>query len=146
MPFHFTLAPLLRLRQSVERQRALHLREASLRVTQMQERVEHVDRFLEECETSDQQRLRSGVKAVELHFAAMSREQLQLLKKELQNELRQLELARAQAANEYQQAYREREALASLRQQQRRRYQQEDLRRQQRDLDATYLLQRWHRR
>jgi len=146
MAFHFVLAPLLRLRESVERQRALRLREASVRVIQMQDRLEQLDRFLKDSEARDEQHLRAGVKAVELQFAVMSRGQVERLKTEWQDELRNLESARQKAAEEYQQAYRESEALETLRQQQRRQYQKEDLRRQQRDLDVVFLLQHWRNR
>lgn len=146
MAFHFTLAPLLRLRQSVERQRALQLREASLRLAQMQGTLEQLDRFLQDSQAADQQHLRAGVKAAELQFATMSREQLGRLREQIEAEIKRLESARQQALGEYQEAYRAREVLTSLRQKQRREYQREELRRVQRELDVAHLLQRWQRR
>ena len=144
MAFRFALAPLLRLRQSIERQRTLQLQEASLRVARAQETLTQVERHLTESAQSDLATLASGSTGAELQFASVRRENLYHFREQLQSDMRNLELARQKAASEYQQAYREREVLETLRARQRRDYQQEQLRRQQLELDAAYLLQRWH--
>lgn len=146
MPFRFTLAPLLRLRQSVERQQALRLREASLEVTRMQDSLARLEQFLADSTRSDHAALSAGRSAAELQFASLFRENLHRLRQELQAELCRLELARQRAAEEYHRAYREREVLETLRTRQRRAYQQEELRREQRELDAAHLLQLWRNR
>jgi flagellar export protein FliJ len=146
MPFRFALAPLLRLRQSIERQRTLQLQEANLKVSRAQEALAQLDRFLSDAAQSDSTRLAAGCTAAELQFASVLRENLHHFRQELQSDIRKLELLRQQAASEYHQAYREREVLETLRLRQRRAYQQEQLRRQQQELDAAYLLQRWHHR
>src|SRR5882724_7085587 len=109
MPFRFALAPLLRLRQSVERQRALRLRATSLAVTRTQEALSRLEQFLADSARSDQDALSAGRSAAELQFASASRDNLYVLRKDSQAELRRLELGRQQAAEEYQRAYRERE-------------------------------------
>ena len=146
MAFRFTLAPLLRLRQSIERQRALQLQEASLQVSRAQESLAQLDRYLSDSARSDYAGLATGRTAVELQFATVLRENLQRFREELQSDIRKLELLRQQAASAYHQAYREREVLETMRARQHRAYQQEQLHRQQRELDAVYLLQRWHHR
>jgi flagellar FliJ protein len=146
MAFRFALAPLLRLRQSVERQRTLRLQEASLQVTRAQEKLVQLDRVLFAREQSDARGLMGGLKGAEIQFASVVRENFLQFRKELQANIRKLEVQREQAAAEYQQAYRERELLETVRTRQHRLYQQEQSRRQQRELDAAYLLQRWHRR
>jgi flagellar FliJ protein len=146
MAFRFTLAPLLRLRQSIERQRTLKLQEANLQVSRAQEKLAQLERSLAESANSNAAALQAGRTAVELHFASVLRENLHLFRQELHSDILKLELLRQQALGEYHQAYREREVLETLRARERRAYQQEQLRRQQRELDATYLLQRWHRR
>ncbi len=146
MPFHFALAPLLRLRQSIERQRALQLQQANLQVSRAQETLAQLERFVSLSAQSDSAGLTAGCTAAELQFASMFRENLDRFRQELQSDIRKLELLRLQAASEYHRAYREREVLESLRVRQHRAYQQEHLRRQQQELDATYLLQRWHHR
>jgi flagellar export protein FliJ len=146
MSFRFTLAPLFRLRQSIERQRTLKLQEANLHVSRTQEKLAQLERSLSEAAQSNATALQSGRTAAELQFASVLRENLHLFRQELQSDMLKLELLRQQALGEYHQAYREREVLETLRARERRVYQQEKLHRQQQELDATYLLQRWHRR
>ena len=146
MPFHFTLAPLLRLRQSIERQRILQLQEVSHRVTRAREVLAQLERFLSDSAQSDSTNLATGRSAAELQFASVFRANLHHHRQELQSDIGKLEALRQQAVSAYQQAYRAREVLESLRARQRRTYQQEQLRREQQELDATYLLQRWHHR
>jgi flagellar FliJ protein len=146
MSFRFALAPLLRLRRSIERQRTLALQTANLQVSRARETLAQLDRFLSESDQSDSAGLAAGRTAAELQFASVLRENMQHLREELQSDLRNLELIRQKALGEYHQAYREREVLESIRARQRRVYQQEQLRRQQQELDAAYLLQRWHHR
>jgi flagellar export protein FliJ len=146
MAFRFTLAPLLRLRQSVEHQRTLKLQEANLQVSRAQEKLAQLERSLAESAQSDAVALQSGRTAAELQFASVLRENLHLFRQELHSDILKLEVLRQQALGEYHQAYREREVLETLRAREHRVYQQEQLRRQQQELDATYLLQRWHRR
>jgi flagellar export protein FliJ len=146
MAFRFALAPILRLRQSIERQRTLGLQEANLRVSRAQQKLAELDRFLSDSAQADSAALAAGRTAAELQFASVLRENMQRFREELQSDVRQLELLRQKALGEYHRAYREREVLETLRARQRRVYQQEQLRRQQQELDAGYLLQRWHNR
>jgi len=146
MPFRFALAPLLRLRQSVERQRALRLREASLAVARAQEALAQLDRFLADSAQSDSASLLAGRRAAELQFASLYLENLGRLRDEFESEVHELELTRQKAAAAYHQAFREREVIETMRARQRRDYQREELHREQRQLDAAHLLQRWRRR
>jgi flagellar export protein FliJ len=144
MAFRFALAPLFRLRQSIERQRTLQLQDASLQVARTQQTLAQLEQFLTDSAQADAESLTAGRTAAELQFAAVLRENLHRFREELHSQIRKLELLRQQAMAAYHQAYREREVLETLRARQRRLYQQEQLRRQQRELDAAYLLQRWH--
>jgi flagellar export protein FliJ len=146
MSFRFTLAPLLRLRQSIERQRTLKLQAANLHVSRAQEKLAQLERSLSESAQSDATALQAGRTAAELQFASVLRENLHLFRQEVQSDICKLELLRQRALGEYHQAYRECEVLETLRARQRGAYQQEQLRRQQQELDATYVLQRWHHR
>ena len=146
MPFRFALAPVLRLRQSIERQRTLALQAANLQVSRAQENLAQLDRFLSDSAQSDSAGLAAGRTAAELQFASVLRENMQRFREELRSDIRKLELERQKALGEYRQAYREREVLETIRARQRRVYQQGQLRRQQQGLDGAYLLQRWHHR
>jgi flagellar FliJ protein len=146
MSFRFTLAPLLRLRQSIERQCTHKLQAANLQVSRAQEKLAQLERSLAESAQSEATALQSGRTAAELQFASVLRENLHHYRHELQSDIRKLELVRRQALGEYHHAYRDREVLETLSARQRRAYQQEKLQRQQQELDATYLLQHWHQR
>lgn len=146
MPFRFTLAPVLRLRQSIQHQRTLQLQEANLQVSRAEETLAKLDRFLSDSAQSEANGLAAGVSAAELQFGSVLREKLQHFRLELQADVRKCEVARQKALGEYHQAYRERELLATLRDRQLEEYQQEKAHREQQELDSAYLLQRWHRR
>ncbi len=146
MAFRFALAPLLQLRQSLEHQRALALQKASLQVARAQEALARLDRLLEESAGIDLHSLAAGCMAADLHFAVLLREQLHRLRIQLRDEIRRLEALRQEAAYAYERALAEREVLESLRAHQRRTYQLEQARRQQQEIDAVFLVQRWHTR
>ena len=146
MSFRFALAPLLRLRQSIERQRSLQLQEANLQVARTEETAAQLERYLFDSAQSDFTSLKAGRTGAEIQFASVLREKLQQYRQELQSDVRKLDVLRQKALGEYHQAYRDREILETLRDRQHREYKQDQLRRQQQELDASYLLQRWHRR
>jgi len=146
MPFRFALAPLLRLRQSVERQCMLALQNSAMQLSAAKDAVAQLDRFLEESTRADAISLTSGRRGSELQFALLLREQLRQLRCRLGEEVVRLELARQQAAAAYEQAFRQREVLDNLRNRQHRAYQVEEIRREQRRLDIAYLLQSWPHR
>jgi flagellar export protein FliJ len=146
MAFHFALASVLRLRQSVERQRSLALQDAALQVARARETVARLDAYLTQSAIVDASSLAAGRTGAELQFGAALRKQLQELRVRLDEDAVRLESVRQQAAAAYQQASREREVLENLRTRQQRTYQIEQARREQRRLDAAHLLQRWHRR
>src|SRR5882672_1675239 len=146
MPFRFALAPLLRLRQSLERQRARRLQEASLAVARARETLARMEQSLADTARLDEATLRVGRSAAELQFSVVSRDTMIAQRQEFQAELDRLELERNAVAAEYQHAYREREVLETLATQQRHTYQQERLQHEQRELDASHLLERWRKR
>ena len=145
MAFRFALASILRLRQSIERQRTLELQKANLQVSRAQETLARLERSLNQAAQSDARGLSAGCTAADLQFAAMLRENLLHFRQELQSDLRKFESLRQIALGAYRQAYREREIPETLRARQYRVYQQEQARRHQQEQDSDYLLQRWHR-
>jgi flagellar export protein FliJ len=130
----------------MERQRTLALQKANLAVARAQETLAQLERYLCDSDQSDAEGLAAGCTGAQLQFAAVLRENLLRFRQELQSDIRKLELLRQKTLGEYHQAYREREILETLRARQLRTYQQEQSRRQQQELDAAHLLQRWHRR
>jgi flagellar export protein FliJ len=146
MPFRFALAPLLRLRQSLERQRALRLREASMAVTRTEDTLNRIDQSLTEATRTDESSLKIGRSASELQFALISRANMQRLRQSVHAELIALEIKRQESVQQYRRADREREVLETLGAQQRHTYQQEQRQREQRELDGGHLLQLWRKR
>jgi flagellar biosynthesis chaperone FliJ len=145
MAFRFALAPLLRLRQSLERQQAMRLSEASLAVARAQEMVSRMEVALAESARSGDAALRAGQSAAELQFALLARENMKAQRQKVQAEFQRLELERQRVAGEYRRAYQEREVLETLARRQHSVYVQEQLQREQRDLDASYLMQKWRK-
>ena len=143
MAFRFALASLLRLRQGIERQRSLTLQQACLQVARARDALDRLDGCVAESWRTDARTLAAGCMAVELHFAEQVREQLQRLRTQLLEEIRRIEEVQRQAANHYEQAKREREVMEAVRDQQRRVYELERRRREQRSLDAAFLLRGW---
>jgi flagellar export protein FliJ len=145
MAFQFGLAPLLRLRRSLERQHALELQKASLNLANAERTFIAFKRFLDESAQADSRSLATGCTASELHFATLLREQLEHIRGRLQSRIANLEAIRQQMAINYQRALHERDALESLRNQQRRVYQKEQARREQKEIDTAYLLKTYRR-
>src|SRR5258708_24963680 len=104
MAFRFALAPLLRLRQSVEKQRAQRLQEATLAVARTRESLAQMDLTLAECARADEASLRAGRRGAEIQFAVMARETMLARRQELLLEIERLELARQARAIHYQHA------------------------------------------
>jgi flagellar export protein FliJ len=144
MAFRFALAPLLRLRRSVEHQRALALQQASFHVARARDVLAQLEKFLDDSLRADARALAAGRTAAELQFATLLRAQLEQIRVQAQDEITRLETLRIEAARAYRHALREREALETLCARQRRAYQLEQRRRQQQEVDAAFLLQRWH--
>ena len=146
MAFRFALAPVLRLRRSQERQRLLALEAAALAVAREQQKLSRLEQFLAEALRADAAALMALRRGVELHFASQQREHWEHVRRELREEIARREDARREAAAAYRRALREREALDTLLAGQRRAYEMEQERRRQQQIDALFLLQRWHRR
>jgi len=146
MAFHFALDPLLRLRQSVERQRSLLLQEATLQLRRAEEELARFEQFLTDSALADFAGLAAGCSGAELHFAHLYGEQLQTFRLQLQNEVERSKAVRQQVLTAYQQAVRERELLETLRSSQHRAYRLEQSRQQQQELDTNFLLRSCQRR
>jgi flagellar biosynthesis chaperone FliJ len=146
MAFRFAFASVLRLRQALERQRALALQRASLDLARAHEARAALEHFLDESERADAKSLAGGRMGAELHFALLQQQQLREQWTRLQEHILKLEALRQQAAEAYRRALRERDVLEALSAREHRTYQIEQARRQQSEMDAAFLLQHWHRR
>ncbi len=123
----------------------LALQDANAQLSRAKNRLEELENFLAQSAEADAAALAEARRAVEIQFANLVYEQLQQACLQLRDEIRGLEEARQKAAEAYRQAFREREILEALRSRERQAYRLEAARREQRELDAAFLLQRWHR-
>ena len=140
--FHFSLESLLRLRKSLEHIEELRLLDANHRVERQRALIiaaEEWGRALNERRAVE---LKLGANGAELQFEIACRDQLQVLMQTLQKQLAALVEQRARQQEHYSQARRDREILEQLRDEQFARYHLEEVRRQQRRADETFLLRR----
>jgi flagellar export protein FliJ len=146
MAFQFALAPLLRLRRSLEHQCALELEKASFNLASAEQTLISFDQFLSESAHADSHSLAAGCVAAELHFANLLREQLNRVRVQLQDRIADLHTIRRRMAINYARALHAREGLESLRNQHWQAHQKEEARRQQKEMDTAHILRSWHRR
>jgi len=142
MAFHFSLETLLRFRRSVEQQQELKLLQAVQQVAFIAQEIENVDRSISAIWENQQRELGLAVKAAQLHFDTLRRSILQERRSELEKILAQREQVRARCQKEFQSAHRACEAVEILRKEQVLQFQKEQTRREQRQMDDTFLLRR----
>jgi flagellar export protein FliJ len=142
MAFRFSLAMLLRFRQTLERQAEILLQEANQQVAGLLHAIEEADRALAQVGAGEARALQSGVSAAELQFDLLRRDVLLCRRKELVAELARAQQVQLQRRREFQRARQRREVVDTLRQHQLERYREEEGRREQRRLDDLFLLRR----
>lgn len=124
----------------------LEVQAASFRLAGQQEVTAQLDRFLVESTLADARALSEGRTGADLQFASRLRGELDRFRRQMEDEIQQLQGVRERAAVVYEKAYRDREALESLRERERRVYEIKQARKRQKELDSAYLQQRWHHR
>lgn len=142
MPFHFSLQPVLHLRESLEHQQELRLRAANQQVARVRHMIEVVEQRRQELHSSQLQELGSGTTAAELRFGLQCEGELIRQRRELEQHLAIAQQACEKQRELYQQAKRARETLESVRDQKFRLHQKMERRREQRNLDDAFLLRR----
>lgn len=140
MPFRFALETVLHLRQSLERQQELRLRAANQQVGRVRHMIELLDGRGREMQAQATQQLISGASAAEVQFGLLCQDTLAKQRGVTLRELRRLEELRDQQQKSYQKARRDRETFASMRERQLIEYRRQATRREQRELDDTFLL------
>jgi flagellar export protein FliJ len=146
MPFRFPLETVLHFRQSLERQQELRLRAANQQVIGARHLIDQLDRRAGEIRHSQSQQLQDGTTAAELRFVMLGRAALAQHRAELERELGHLQHLRNEQQKLFEEQRRQRETLEGLRDGQRRLYERAAARREQRNLDDLYRLQRSHDR
>lgn len=144
MPFHFPLAPVLRLRKSIERREEMALKASLLELARVRRRIDELtDEMAKACQDREKA-LRNSTTAnrlqsmqIEIHAAIEA-------KQKLFETVQALKLQRDAQMKAYQSAHSGRQALSDLLAQQKNLYEQEQLHRQQKQLDDIFAA-RWQR-
>jgi flagellar export protein FliJ len=142
MAFQFSLDAILHLRQSLERQHELLLREANQQVAAVQLRIDHLNAELSERTNQEAMQLESILSGAELQFMQLCRSVLIGQRKGLEKRLATAQAIRDSCMTSFRQARQQREVLETLRQTQAQAYRQNEARQSQRDLDDLLLLRR----
>ena len=143
MAFHFTLAAVLRYRQSLEEREELRLHGLLVRrATLLQELEQSRDARLQLQTAIHRTLQQTAVAAAEIQFAMAQLHGLERQQALLESRLRTLESEIAQQTARYRQERQKREVLESLREVQWREYRIRQQRREQAMLDELHLLRR----
>jgi flagellar export protein FliJ len=142
MAFQFSLDAVLRLRQSLQRQQELLLREANQQLTALQVRIDDLNAQISQHATQENLKLASTLSAAELQFMQLCRSVLLGQRGGLEKRLATAQALRDSRMTSFRQARQQREVLETLCQTQAQVYGQSEARQNQRQLDDLLLLRR----
>ena len=142
MPFHFTLAPLLRLRESLEKAELQRLRMIAMQVAQARVEIESLDCEIEGMRRQLLEQTATGISGAELHMAALLEASHHEYRIRLVAKLYELERARQKQQACYTEVRQQREIISNLRKRQLSAYQREQARRDQQRVDELFLIRR----
>jgi len=147
MAFRFSLAPVLRYRQSREDQERLRLQALYTRRAALARELEQTREAWQRSHRSVRQHLQQGLAlAVEFQFCTASLAGSERRQQQLRAGLLQLQPEIAAATQRYHQERQKRELLESLRDLQFSEYRLQQRRREQAALDELHLLRRYPKR
>lgn len=142
MPFHFTLGPLLRLRESLERAELQRLRMMAMQVAQVKVEIESLDCEIEAARRQLLEQTATGISGAELNMAALLEASRREHRQRLVAKLDVLEQARRKQQSRYTEVRQQREIVSNLRKRQLSAYQREQARHDQQQVDEFFLIRR----
>jgi len=146
MPFRFSLAAVLRLRQSLENRERLHLETLHARRAALLREAQQTREASLRLQRSLREHLQQATAAgAELKFFATVGRGFDERRQQLQGALQQVEQQVAEQARRYAEQRQKREVLESLRESRLAEYRVQQQRREQAAIDELHLLRR-HRR
>ena len=144
MPFHFPLASVLRLRKSIERREEMALKASLLELARVRRRIDELtDEMAKACQDRENA-LRISTTANRLQAMQVEINAAIEAKQLLFETIQTLKLQRDTQMKVYKAAHSGRQALSDLLAQQKSLYEQEQLHRQQKQLDDIFAA-RWQR-
>jgi flagellar export protein FliJ len=142
MPFHFTLGPLLRLRESLEKAELQRLRMMAMQVAQVRVEIESLDCEIEAARRQLLEQTATGISGAELNMAALLEASRREQRLRLVAKLDVLEQARRKQQSRYTEVRQQREIVSNLRKRQLSAYQREQARHDQQQADEFFLIRR----
>jgi flagellar export protein FliJ len=142
MAFRYTLHPLLRLQQSLEKQEEQRLVALTSVVKGLRRQIETLDAAQTDGKRAALHSMANGATGAEIHFATVSDSATAEKRSELCADLKIAEEKKQEQIMIYRDARRRRETLASLRDHQRRAYDLEVSRTEQQRADEAFLIRR----
>jgi flagellar export protein FliJ len=142
MPFHFTLAPLLRLRESLEKAELQRLRMMAMQVAQVRVEIESLDCEIETARRQLLEETATGISGAELNMAALLEASRREYRLRLVAKFDVLEQARRKQQSRYTEVRQQREIVSNLRKRQLSAYQREQARHDQQQVDEFFLIRR----
>ena len=142
MAFQFSLAAVLRLRESVEKREERALQSIQLEVARTLQQVEQLGVAIGGAHQARERALQQTISGGHLHSLLWEEQAAEQQLKLLMGQLQVLEQAREKQMKVYQTAHREREMLTDMRQKQKDVYERERLREEQKRLDDIFMARR----
>ena len=144
MAFRFSLATVLKLRQSIEDREERALQKVQADIARVHNQIEALNTQIANVRRQCQSTLLELTPAAHLHVLLTQTQSAEDAKKALYQQLQVLEQQRQQQLAIYQAAHRDRETLTNMFDEQRGLYEQDQARREQKTLDDIFMA-RHHR-
>jgi flagellar export protein FliJ len=142
MPFRFTLAAVLLVRESAEKREDQALQKIQFEMARALRELEELSAQIANEHTAREQAMQRPIPAVQLHSFLTQAHQMAEKKKALLARIEILKQERDLQMKAYQAAHRDRETLTGMFNDQRDAYEQERARRQQKQLDDIFMARR----
>lgn len=145
MPFRFSLATVLRVREIAEKREERALQKIQVEISQVLLRVEELTVVIVHVHDARERAMQRSIPAGQLHSLLWEADAIIDKKNSLCHHLELLEQKRKEQMTIYQVAHRAREMLTDMLKRQREAYEQESARNQQRQLDDLFIAKYYQR-
>jgi flagellar export protein FliJ len=142
MSFHFSLAVVLRYRETLKQREYQALGKIYQEIAEIEQQILQAERQHKEDIQQTSAELKRGTPAFQLHYAHQRDLELQKLRQMLATRLDELESAKRDQLQKYNKARQKHELLSSLREQEFDTYRRDDARKQQKATDDISLSRR----
>jgi flagellar FliJ protein len=142
MSFRFSLATVLRVRESIEQREERALQRIQLEMARVLRQIEELSAAIARAHDTQVEALQRPVPAGYLHGLLWEAQAAEVRRKALLATLQTLELQRDKQMKLYQAAHRNHETLISMKRDQRNAYELEQTRTQQKSLDDIFMARR----